>query len=59
MDKNEVSVKESIIAFAEFCKFQKGNCEGCACSHIRDKSICFIYFLKEVYKIDFFKELKI
>lgn len=50
------SIEESMEAFAEYCNSYNGDCSECQCSHYKTKSMCYIYFVKNVYNIDFFEK---
>lgn len=54
-EKN-ISIEESMEAFAEYCNSYKGDCSGCSCSHFDSKSMCYMFFIKNVYGINFFEK---
>lgn len=54
-----ISIEESMDAFVEHCSLNNENCNKCQCSHIKSKPLCYIYFIKNVYDIDFFEKFNL
>lgn len=54
-----ISIEESMDAFVEYCNLYNKDCSKCQCSHIKSKPLCYIYFIKNVYDIDFFEKFNL
>lgn len=57
--QKNISIEESMDAFVEHCNSYNGNCDKCQCSHIKSKPLCYMYFIKNVYNIDFFEKFNL